>query len=108
MLKIMEKLKNRTCGECKHYLAKMFHCQKHDVMAEAHQTCEDFEPKKKQANGDKLAGDRECMAAVIIAAHGTICPFCIYYKNKKCNAPKDKNCFHGVVAWLEQEAKDEN
>lgn len=50
----MEKLNNITCGECKHYLAKMFHCQKYDVMAESHQTCEDFEPKKKQTNGDRI------------------------------------------------------
>lgn len=54
MLKIMKKLNNRTCNCCKYYLAEMFHCKKNDVMAEAHQTCEDFEPKKKQTNGDKI------------------------------------------------------
>lgn len=47
-------MKNRTCGKCKHYLAKMFHCQKHDVMAESYQTCEDFEPKHKPTNGDRI------------------------------------------------------
>lgn len=28
----------KTCGECKHYIAEMFHCQKNDVMAEIHNT----------------------------------------------------------------------
>jgi hypothetical protein len=45
--------KNKTCGECKHYIAEMFHCSKNDVMAEAHNTCEDFEPKVI-TNGDKI------------------------------------------------------
>lgn len=43
----------KTCGECKHYIAEMFHCQKHDVMAETFNTCEDFEPKVI-TNGDKI------------------------------------------------------
>lgn len=92
-------MSNKTCGECKYYITEMFHCQKHDVMAEAFHTCEDFEPKVI-TNGDKLAGDRNYMAAVIIAASGKICHFCAYYVNKKCTAPEDKNCFHGVVNWL--------
>lgn len=43
---MIEDLNNRTCRYCKSYLAEMFHCQKHDVMAESHNTCENFEPKK--------------------------------------------------------------
>lgn len=108
MLKNMEKLNNMTCGECKYHKNMRCHLpQRSFIIVPEEDACRHFEQKPKMTNGDKLAGDRECMAAVIIAAHGTICPFCIYYKNKKCTAPKDKNCFHGVVAWLEQEAKDE-
>jgi hypothetical protein len=44
---------NKTCGECKHYIAEMYHCSKYDVMAEAQNTCEDFEPKVI-TNGDKI------------------------------------------------------
>lgn len=44
---------NKACGECKHYIAEMFHCQKNDVMAEPFNTCEDFEPKVI-TNGDKI------------------------------------------------------
>ena len=25
---------NKTCGECKHYIAEMYHCSKNDVMAD--------------------------------------------------------------------------
>lgn len=35
----------KTCGECKYYLAEFYHCQKHDVMAEPHNTCEDCTAK---------------------------------------------------------------
>lgn len=107
MLKIMEKLNNMTCGECKYHKNMRCHLpQRSFIIVPEEDACRHFEQKPKMTNGDNLAGDREYMAAVIIAAHGTICPFCIYNKNKKCTAPKDKNCFHGVVAWLEQEVKD--
>lgn len=48
-----ENLSDKTCGKCKHYIAEMFHCQKHDVMAETFNTCEDFEPKVI-TKGDKI------------------------------------------------------
>lgn len=97
-------MKTKTCGECKYYVPySICPCVGVNNITDH---CERFEPKVI-TNGDELAADRAYMAAVIIAAHGTICPFCIYYKNKKCTAPKDKNCFHGVVGWLEQEAEDE-
>ena len=99
----------KTCGECKYFNVDDIAatCEKLCLICnDDNSACERFE-QKVITNGDELAEDMEYMAAVIIAAHGTICPFCIYYKNKKCTAPKDKNCFHGVVGWLEQEAKDE-
>ena len=46
-------MNNKPCGECKHYNAAMFHCEKHDVMAEAHNTCEDC-TAKTITNGDKI------------------------------------------------------
>ena len=45
--------KTKTCGECKHYIAEMYHCKKNDVMAEDFNTCEDFDPKVI-TNGEKI------------------------------------------------------
>ena len=63
MLKIMEKMNNKTCGECKHYdktvtcndYAKCS-CKEQLVyrfVSPKQQNCKHFEPKHKPTNGDR-------------------------------------------------------
>jgi hypothetical protein len=103
-------MKNKTCGECKHYLAEFYHCQKNDVMAEAFHTCEDFEPKVI-TNGDKIiAGGNKALVKFHLL--GT-CDTCTYYNkehtshNDICLCPKDKTCADGIEAWLNAPAESE-
>jgi hypothetical protein len=96
-----EKKMTKTCGDCKHYIAEMFHCQKNDVMAEAFHTCEDFDPKVI-TNGEKIiAGGNE---ALVEYRQKFICHICAYRFDKKCNGAR---CKDGLIDWLEQEAEDE-
>lgn len=82
---------SKTCKECKHYLAKMFHCQKSDVMAEPHNTCEDFE-LQTITNGDKIRQMRNEQLAKLI--------------DNSCKARAkdveecDAECVNGILAWL--------
>lgn len=100
-------MKNKTCGECKHYIAEMFHCQKNDVMAEVFNTCEDFEPEVI-TNGDKIrqGGNRELAEFLWKLYNGHICSFCVFIvadddrKKVICKRPPDKTCTDGIEAWL--------
>ena len=46
-------MKNKTCGECKHYICQMTHCEKHNCFALDDDRCEDFE-SKVITNGDAI------------------------------------------------------
>ena len=106
-------MSNKTCKNCKYYLADMFHCQKNDVMAEAHNTCEDFEPKII-TNGDKIRqGENRALAEF---QQQCSCDVCVYFGKGNpfhtfCDKPDDKTCIDGIEAWLnapaESEGKDE-
>ena len=114
-------MNNRTCGECKSYLAKMFHCQKHDVMAESNQTCEDFEPKKKPTNGDKIRNftDEELAEVLMYLYDGNRCKYCAYMKSGMCSLKprheeydeggwvEDEDCIRGMIEYLKKEVEDE-
>jgi hypothetical protein len=97
-------METKTCGECKHYLAKMFHCKKNDVMSEAHQTCEDFEQKKKKTNGDKIRSMSDEELAVLLNS--------IDYTLREAYKDEERTLFPCVydlwLTYLKQEAKDEN
>ena len=95
----------KTCGECKHYIAEMFHCQKNDVMAEPHNTCEDFEPKVI-TNGDKIRqmGNSELAKLLLDLSDergGTVCARC---DSENCLV---QDCKEGVIAWLNAPAESE-
>lgn len=111
----------KTCQNCKHYIAEMYHCSKNDVMAEAHNTCEDFDPKVT-TNGDKIiAGGMRAIAEFVDEAWKYPCRFCVYAKyiedfgfgegGFECKNPDEKDCVDGFEAWLnapaESEGKDE-
>lgn len=50
MLKMSEKLSNKTCGECRKYkVAKKFWCL---AVAPEHNACPDFEPKEDETCGE--------------------------------------------------------
>lgn len=102
-------MNNKTCGECSWFSESGNRCKLHNnqYIFSDKSACKDFAQIQKQTNHDQLAEDKEYTAAVIIAAHGRICPFCAYYVNKKCTASGDKNCFHGVVEWLNTPAESE-
>lgn len=91
-------MKNKTCGECKHYIAEMYHCQKNDVMAESFNTCEDFEPEVI-TNGDKIRKmSNEELKDVIF---GNRCYYCAFKtENDCCSSPNSKDCPDGIEAWL--------
>ena len=101
-------MNNKTCGECKHYNAAMFHCEKHDVMAAAHNTCEDC-TAKTITNGDKIrqGSDKE----LVIYKHEWSCHVCIYHdeKNKGCHCrrPNEKTCLDGMIDWLNAPVESE-
>ena len=89
-------MKNKTCGECKHYIAEMFHCQKNDVMAEGFNTCEDFEPevitngdKIRQMSNEELAGVIECPHFEGMCMHRDDEYPCKCCKRDWLNAPAD-------------------
>lgn len=90
---------NKTCGACKYYLAEFYHCQKNDVMAEPHNTCEDFEPKEKKVitNGDRIRQmNNEGLAELI----DNSCKACV-----KCVTGCDAECYSGILAWLNAPAE---
>ena len=100
---------SKTCKNCKYYLADMFHCQKNDVMAEAHNTCEDFEPKTI-TNGDKIRqGENRALAEF---QQQCSCDVCVYFGKGNpfrtfCDKPDDKTCIDGIEAWLNTPAESE-
>lgn len=105
------KMKSKTCGECKHYIAEMFHCQKNDVMAEGFNTCEDFEPEVI-TNGDKIRqGGNDALIDFADGIRRRMCHYCTFAKNKSC-VDKTGDCWEGVRAWLNAQAlitlRDEN
>jgi hypothetical protein len=46
-------MRNKTCGECKHHKEKC-HCEKFGCYAGESDFCDEFEPKQKPTNGEKL------------------------------------------------------
>lgn len=104
-----EKLSNRTCGECKHYLSKMFHCQKYDVMAENHQTCDVFEPKPI-TNGDRIrAMSDEELAKLFVYFKRRTTGEDIYGSILFKNIPFDgkQRAYEETLEELNKEVKDE-
>lgn len=96
----------KTCGECKYYLAEFYHCQKNDVMAEAHNTCEDFELKPQPTNGDHI---RQMSNADLARKFGYPCP---PIPEKHCRGINNEECTECWLNWLnapaESEVKDES
>ena len=103
-------MRNEICGNCKHYIAEMYHCSKHDVMAEPHNTCEDFAAKAPPTNGDKIiAGGNRAIAEF---QQHVSCTNCVYFSVKVelqefCHKPDDKTCTDGIEAWLNSPAESE-
>lgn len=94
----------KTCGECKHYNAAMCHCEKHYVMAEAHNTCEDC-TAKTITNGDKI---RQMSNEELASKFGYPCP---PLPKKHCKGIDNIECTDCWLNWLnapaESEVKDE-
>ena len=99
--------KHKTRGECKHYIAEMYHCQKNDVMAEDFNTCEDFEPRVI-TNSDRIrqGGNQELAEFLWRLYNGHICSLCVFLvtdddrKQVICKRPPNKTCIDGIEAWL--------
>ena len=96
----------KTCQNCKHYIAEMFHCQKNDVMAEAFNTCEDFEPKVI-TNGDRIRQGGDDALVEFKKKHK--CDCCVYICNGNCTEPVDRKnrCDDGLKHWLNAPAESE-
>ena len=91
---------SKTCKSCKHYLAEMFHCQKNDVMAEAFNTCEDFE-LKVITNGDKI---RQMSNEELARKFGYPCP---PIPKKHCKGIDNEECTECWLNWLNAPAESE-
>ena len=99
----------KTCGECKHYIAEMFHCEKFDCMAEDGWSCPDCEEKEKPkpTNGDKIRqGGDDALIDFADGIRRMMCHYCVYSKYKTC-VDKAGNCWEGVRAWLNAPAESE-
>ena len=106
-----------TCGECKHYIPEMYHCKKHDVMAEAPNTCEDC-TAKNISNGDKIRQMANAELAKLIVPKVMFCNGCPV-KCKEKNIPQNNQsdpfgveniedvCTKRVEAWLNAPAESE-
>lgn len=98
----------KTCGECRYYFEQADFCRLNawECIEDDKDCCEDF---ALPTNGDKIrqGSDKE----LVIYKHDWSCHVCIYHdeKNKGCHCsrPNDKTCLDGMIAWLEQEAKNE-
>ena len=114
-------MKSKTCGNCKHYIAEMFHCQKNDVMAEGFNTCEDFEPEVI-TNGDKIrqGGNRALAEIFDDIYNGNKCKYCIHHAGSGVCSLTDQHaeydegefdtdeiCSDGIEAWLNAPAESE-
>jgi hypothetical protein len=79
----------------------MFHCQKHDVMAEAHQTCEDFE-QKIITNGDRIRSMSDEELAVMLRK--PFCAYCNYSVDDfgNCSSPPEMYCEEAILEWLKK------
>jgi hypothetical protein len=106
MLKMSENLSNKTCGECKHYIAEMYHCTKNDVMAEAHNTCEDC-TAKTITNGDKIRQMSNEDLAKKFGIHA-MCDFCPA-ESADCGRGHGniKYCRDAWLNWLNTPAESE-
>lgn len=107
-----ENKEDKTCGECKHYNDAMFHCEKFDCMAEAHNTCEDFVAKAPPTNGDKI---RQLSNEDLIKFKTrAFCFYCAYHVKEggrfteNCDKPQGNICVDGLRAWLNAPAESEN
>jgi hypothetical protein len=82
----------------------MFHCKKNDVMAEAHQTCEDFEQKHKPTNGDKIRAMSD--EDLVMVIWKSLCGFCPHNgEGNYCNKMTAKTCIEVSLEWLKKEVE---
>jgi hypothetical protein len=98
-------MKTKTCGECRHFREEDFKemCLWKDQSREA---CADFEPPTK---GDKIRqGGNYALAQF---KHEHPCDVCTYAAPidaaPACLRPDGKNCFDGMLAWLNAPAEGE-
>jgi hypothetical protein len=94
---------NKTCGECKHYIAEMYHCSKYDVMAEAQNTCEDFDPKVITNDDKIIAGGMRAIAELAKKR----CQHSIYKTSDFEAVCFEVDCADGIEAWLNSPAESE-
>lgn len=96
-------MKNKTCGECKHYNAAMFHCEKFDCMAEDGWSCPDCEEKEKPkpTNGDKI---RQMSNEELASKFGYPCP---PLPKKHCKGIDNIECTECWLNWLNAPAESE-
>lgn len=102
-------MKNKTCGECKHYdfVGQCNYVYEFNNIHVTDKACSFFEQKNTITNGDKIrqGGDDE----LIDFADGIrrrMCHYCVYSKDKSC-VDKTGNCWEGVRAWLNAPAESE-
>lgn len=99
-------MKNKACGECRFYFEQAEFCRKNawECIEEDKECCDDFEPP---TNGDVIrqGGDKR----LITFATEWSCFHCVYHNEikRKCERPKDKDCFDGMLAWLNAPAENE-
>ena len=113
MLKMSEKMNNKTCGECKYFVTSNYldvcvvECETRRADS-ACNLCDEFAPKVI-TNGDRIiAGGNRAIAEF---QQQNTCDNCVYNNHSGfhnyCDKPVDKTCADGIEAWLNAPAESE-
>lgn len=112
MLKMEEKLNNKTCGECRYFEPDDISacCEAVKIICNDNApACKDFEPKPKPTNGDVIRQGGDYALAHFKSEHR--CDVCAYAAPidtaPACCRPEGKICFDGILAWLNAPAESE-
>lgn len=107
MLKIMEKMNNKTCGECKYFkstdcssVCTWYCCENSEE-----ETCCNFELPKKLTNGDRIRSMSDEELAMLMI--DDCCSHCNYGVDKFGNCNTKMSCDEAILEWLKKEVNNE-
>lgn len=104
-------MSNKTCGECKHYIA-MNRCVLHGQFVHDDDCCGGYAPKTPLTNGDRI---RQLSNEELIKfKERAWCFYCTYHVDgggrftENCNKPAEKTCADGAKEWFNAPAGKDN
>jgi hypothetical protein len=94
-------MKNRTCGECKHYYDNCGTISP-NIIADY---CEDF-VSRTMTNGDRIRSMSDEELAELINRHWCYCCGYVVDDFGNCNSPAEKSCEESILEWLKKEVEE--